>query len=70
MGGGHDHSALWRRGRLTELNVDPRSAGTLRVDIKTGDPLSDLYHEQKREQEEACRAQKARRNKRGRQEMT
>jgi hypothetical protein len=41
------------------------------VDIKTGDPLSDLYHEQKkREQEEACRAQEARGNKRGRQETT
>ena len=63
-------NALWRRGRLTEVNVDPRGVGTLRVDIKAGDPLSGLYHEQKREQEEACRAQKARGNKRGRQWTT
>jgi hypothetical protein len=60
-------NALWRRGRLTEMNVDPRGVGTLRVDIKAGDPLSGLYHEQKREQEEACRAQEARGSKRGRQ---
>ena len=63
-------NALWRRGRLTEVNVDPRGVGALRVDIKAGDPLSCLYHEQKREQEEACRAQKARGNKRGRQWTT
>ena len=54
-------NALWRRERLTEANVGPRREAVLRMDIKAGDPLSDLYHEQRREQEEACRAQKARR---------
>ena len=54
-------NALWRRGRLTEANVDPRREAVLQMDIKAGSPLSDLYHEQRREQEEACRAQKARR---------
>ena len=54
-------NALWRRGRLTEANVGPRRKAVLRMDIKAGDPLSGLYHEQRQEQEEACRAQKARR---------
>ena len=70
MGGGHDQCPVEARTPVTEVNVDPRGAGTLRVDIKAGDPLSGLYHEQKREQEEACRAQETRGNKRGRQETT
>jgi hypothetical protein len=48
------------------MNVDPRGVGTLRVDIQAGDPLSSLLREQKREQEEACRAQEAQRRKRRR----
>jgi hypothetical protein len=55
---------------LTEVNVDPRGVGTLRVDIKAGDPLLGLFHEHKRGHEETCRAQKARGNKRGRQWST
>ena len=64
-------NALWRQqGRLTEVNVGPRGVGTLRVDIQAGDPLSSLFHEQKREQEETRRAQKAQGYKRRRQETT
>jgi hypothetical protein len=63
-------NALWRRGRLKEVNVAPRGAGTRRVDPEAGDPLSGLYHEPKRELEAARRAQEARGNKRSRQETT
>ena len=63
-------NALWRRGRLKEANVDPRGVGTLPVDIQVGDPLSSLFHQQKREQEETLLAQKAQGSKRRRQETT
>ena len=63
-------NALWRRGRLKAANVDPRSVGTLQVDIQVGDPLSSLFHQQKREQEETLLAQKAQGSKRRRQETT
>ena len=52
--------ALWGRGRLTEASVGPRRVAVLQMDIATGSPMSDLYHEQRREQEETCRAQRAR----------
>jgi hypothetical protein len=39
-------------------------------DIQAGDPLSSLFHEQKREKEEARRAQKAQGCKRRLQETT
>ena len=62
---------LWRRGRLTEVSAYPRCVGTpLRVDIQAGDPLPGLFHEQKREQEEVRRAQKAQGYKRRRQGTT
>ena len=61
MGGEDTANALWRRGRPKEANVDPRGVGTLQVDIQVGDPLSSVFHQQKREQEEALLAQKPRR---------
>jgi hypothetical protein len=63
-------NAIWRRGRLKEANVDPRGVDTLQVDIKIGDPLSGVFHQQKREQEEALLAQKAQGSKRRRQSTT
>jgi hypothetical protein len=66
-GSGHTDAPL---GKKAEADVSPRGVGTLRVDIQAGDPLSSLFHEQKREQEEARRAQKAQRYKRCRQGTT
>jgi hypothetical protein len=45
-------NAIWRRGRLKEVNANPRSVGALQVDIKIGDPLSSTFYQQQREQEE------------------
>jgi hypothetical protein len=36
-------SAIWRRGRLTEANVDPQGIGTLQANIKIEDPLSSVF---------------------------
>jgi hypothetical protein len=63
-------NAIWRRGRLKEANVDPRGVGALQVNIKVGDPLSSVFYQQKREQEEMLLAQEAQGSKRRRQLTT
>jgi hypothetical protein len=63
-------NAIWRRGRLKEANVDPRGVGTLQVNIKIGDPLSSVFYQQKREQEELLLAQEAQGSKPRRQSTT
>jgi hypothetical protein len=49
--------AIWKRGRLTEAHIAPRSIGALEVNIKIGDPLSSVFYQQQREQEELLLAQ-------------
>jgi hypothetical protein len=39
------------------MQISPRSVGTLRVNIRIGDPLSSIFYQQRREQEELLRAQ-------------
>jgi hypothetical protein len=45
-------NAIWGRGCLKEVDVTPRSVGALQVNTKTGDPLSSIFYQQQREQEE------------------
>ena len=49
--------AIWKRGRLTEAHIAPRSIGALEVNIKIGDPLSGVFYQQQREQEDPLLAQ-------------
>ena len=41
-------SAIWWRGRLKEVHVTPRGVGALRVNIKIGDPLRNVFERQRR----------------------
>jgi hypothetical protein len=50
-------NAIWRRVRLKDMQVSPRSIGTLRVNIEIGDPLSSIFYQQRREQEGLLLAQ-------------
>jgi hypothetical protein len=50
-------NAIWGRGRLKDMQISPRSVGTLRVNIRIGDPLSSIFYQQQREQEELLLAQ-------------
>jgi hypothetical protein len=63
-------NAIWGRGRLKEVNATPRSVGALQVDIKIGDPLSSIFYQQQREQEELLLAQYTQGPKRRRQSTT
>jgi hypothetical protein len=50
-------NAIWGRGRLKAVNATPRSTGALQVNIKIGDPLSSIFYQQQRKQEELLLAQ-------------
>jgi hypothetical protein len=64
---GDTTNAIWRRGRLKDMQVSPRGVGTLRVNIEIGDPLSSFFYQQRREQEELLLAQYTQGPKRRRQ---
>jgi hypothetical protein len=59
--------AIWRRGRLKNMQISPRSVGALQVNTEIGDSLSSIFYRQWREQEELLLAQCAQGLKRRRQ---